>query len=43
MGGVFKILKNVKISWKRVEISSISALESLGWWAVGVSMIIASA
>ena len=33
-GGFFKILENVKISWKRVEISSISALKNL-WWRVG--------
>ena len=39
---ILKVFKNDNTSWKRVEISSISALKSLGWW-VGVSMIIASA
>ena len=29
-----KILKIDKTSWKRAEISNISALKSLGWWVV---------
>ena len=40
---ILTVLKNDNKSWKRVEISSISALKSLGWWVGGVSMIITSA
>ena len=41
---ILKVLKNDNTSWKRVAISSISALKSLGWVVVvGVSMIITSA
>ena len=41
LGGILNLEKD-KTSWKRVEISSISALKSLGWVG-GVSMIITSA
>jgi len=43
VGDLENLLKNDKTSWKRAEISNISALKSLGWCVVGVSMIIASA
>ena len=32
---ILKVLKNDNTSWKRVGISSVSALKSLGWWVGG--------